>query len=198
MIRTPQALIPYILAVAVILGGYVWRLGDEMGLGKVVTTGAATIGGPFALTDQNGQVYTNTDLKGHWSLIYFGYTHCPDVCPITLELMSDALQKMGQRARVVTPVFITIDPARDDTKTMKAYVAAFGPRFIGLTGSAPEIAQTLREYHVYAKKRPLKGGDYGMDHSSVIYLMDPNGNFAMAYDEVTDPKKIADDIVKRL
>lgn len=197
MIRTPQALIPYLFALAAVLGGLVWHVGEEMQLGRVVSTGTASIGGPFTLLDQNGRTYTDKNLKGHWSLIYFGYTHCPDVCPITLELMSDAMGRLGARASAVTPVFITIDPGRDTSPAMKQYVAAFGKNFVGLTGNDAQVAHVLREYHVYAKKRPLKGGDYGMDHSGAIYLMDPNGKFVTDYEEVTDPQKIADDIKKR-
>ena len=199
MIRTPEALIPYILAIAVVLGGMAWHLGDSMGgLGRTVTLGEATIGGPFALTDQNGKTYTDKNLRGHWTLLYFGYTHCPDVCPLTLELMNDAMSKLGDKESRVTPLFITVDPARDTPDVMKQYVAAFGKRFIGLTGSDAQIAQVLKGFRVYAKKRPLAGGDYAMDHSGSIYLMDPNGKFAGTYEEVSGPDKIAADLKARL
>jgi protein SCO1/2 len=199
MIRTPEALIPYILAIAVVLGGVAWHLSDSVGgLGRTVTLGEATIGGPFALTDQSGKTYTDKNLHGHWTLLYFGYTHCPDVCPLTLELMSDVMGKLGTKASRVTPVFITVDPARDTPEVMKQYVAAFGNKFIGLTGSDAQIASVLKEFRVYAKKRPLPGGDYGMDHSGSIYLMDPNGKFAGTYEEVSGPDKIAADLKSKL
>jgi protein SCO1/2 len=191
MIRTPEALIPYILAVAVVLGGMAWHLGDSVGgLGRTVTFGEASIGGPFVLTDQNGNAYTDKNLRGHWTLLYFGYTHCPDVCPLTLELMSDVMDRLGAKASRVTPLFITIDPARDTPAVMKQYVAAFGKKFVGLTGSEAQIAPVLREFHVYAKKRAVAGGDYAMDHSGSIYLMDPNGKFAGTYEEEAGPEKI--------
>ena len=199
MIRTPEALIPYVLALAAILGGLAWHLGDSVGgLGRTVVTGEARIGGPFVLTDQNGNTYTDKNLHGHWSLLYFGYTHCPDVCPITLTLIADTMDKLGAKASRVTPVFITVDPARDTPKVMKQYVASFGKTFAGLTGSDAQIAQVLKQYRVYAKKRPLPGGDYGMDHSGEIYLMNPEGKFAGTYEEVQGPDKIADDLRKKL
>jgi protein SCO1/2 len=198
MIRTPEALIPYILAVAAVLGGTAWHLGDRVGgLGRTVVTGEARIGGPFALTDQDGKIYTDKDLRGRWTLLYFGYTHCPDVCPITLTLIADTMDKLGAKASRVTPVFITVDPARDTPQVMKQYVSAFGKKFVGLTGSPAQIAAVLREFHVYAKKRPVKGGGYGMDHSGSIYLMDPSGKFAGTYEEVAGPDKIAADLKSR-
>jgi protein SCO1/2 len=199
MIRTPQAFIPYALAFAGLFAGLVWHLGDmTAGLGRVTTIGTAQIGGPFTLVDQNGVTRSDADFHGQWLLVYFGYTHCPDVCPITLSLIADVMDRLGAQAARVTPVFITVDPARDTPKIMKAYVAAFGKRFVGLTGSDAAIAKVTGEYRVYAKRQNLPGGDYAMSHSGVIYLMDPNGKFAMDYDEVQDPDKIAADIRKRL
>jgi protein SCO1/2 len=199
MIRTPEALIPYLVAIAIVMGGLLWHLGDmTSGLGNVVTEGAAEIGGPYTLTDQNGMPRSSKDFAGRWQLIYFGYTHCPDVCPLTLEMMSDAMDKLGAQAVRVVPIFITVDPARDVPGVMKAYIAAFGKRFVGLTGSAPAIAAVMKEFRVYSKRRDLPGGDYAMDHSSVIYLMGPDGKFVTDDNGVTDPKKIADDIKGRL
>jgi protein SCO1/2 len=198
MIRTPEALIPYILAIAVVLGGFAWHLGDSVGgLGRTVTFGEASICGPFTLTDQNGKVYTDKNLRGHWTLLYFGYTHCPDVCPLTLQLMGDVMDKLGAKAARVTPLFITVDPARDTPAVMQQYVAVFGKQFIGLTGSEAQIAPVLKEFRVYAKKRPVAGGDYAMDHSGSIYLLDPTGKFAGTYEEVLGPDKIAADLKAR-
>jgi protein SCO1/2 len=198
MIRTPEAFIPYLLAIAMVLGGALWHLGDMTGgLGRVVTVGSAQIGGPYALIDQNGEPRGDKDFPGQWQLIYFGYTHCPDVCPLILEMMGDVMDKLGPQAAHITPIFITIDPARDTPKIMKAYVTAFGKRFVGLTGDARSIATVEKEFRVYAKRHDLSGGDYAMDHSSVIYLMDPDGKFTMDYSDVADPAKIAADIRKR-
>ena len=199
MIRTPEALIPYVVAFACLMAGMLWHLGDMTGgLGHVVTIGEAQIGGPYALVDQYGQPRSDKDFHGQWTLIYFGYTHCPDVCPITLSLMADVMDKLGAKAARVTPIFVTVDPARDTPKVLKQYMASFGKRFVGLTGSAASIATVTKEFRVYAKRHDLPGGGYAMDHSGVIYLMDAGGKFAMDYDEVSGPDKIAADIKKRL
>ncbi len=199
MIRSPEAFIPYMLALALVLGGLLWNLGDRVGgLGRVVSFGDARIGGPFALTDQNGETRSDKDFRGRWMLVYFGYTHCPDVCPLTLEEMADVMDRLGPEAARVAPIFISIDPARDTPKVMKAYVAAFGKNFVGLTGSEKEVAQAARQYRVYYKKRAVKTGGYGMDHSGEIYLMNPDGRFATVYEEEQGPDKIADDLRKRL
>ena len=198
MIRTPEALIPYLLAFAAVLGGLLWHIGDMTGgLGRTITIGQAQIGGPFELIDQTGAPRDDRDFRGQWMLIYFGYSHCPDVCPITLSLMADVMDRLGPAASRVAPVFITIDPARDTPKVMKAYVASFGKRFVGLTGDATSLATVEKEYRVYAKRRDLAHGEYAMDHSSVIYLMDPQGQFATDYNDVADPAKIAADIKSR-
>lgn len=199
MIRTPEALIPYILLIAAVLAGTAWHLGDSVGgLGRTITEGQASIGGPFVLTDQNGKTFTDKNLKGHWTLLYFGYTHCPDVCPLTLELIADTMDKLGAKAARVQPVFVTVDPARDTPAVMKQYVSAFGKLFVGLTGTNAQIAQMTKEFRVYARKHPLKNGDYSMDHSGAIYLLDSEGKFAGTYEEVQGPDKIAADLKARL
>jgi protein SCO1/2 len=140
---------------------------------------AVTIGGPFTLEDPQGRTVTDTDLRGSWLLVYFGYTYCPDVCPTTLTEISAAMDKLGPRADKLRPVFITVDPRRDTPDVMKAYVAGFHPRLLGLTGTAGQIATVASEYKVYyAEHRTGPGpNDYSMDHSSLLYLMDPNGDF---------------------
>ena len=137
------------------------------------------IGGSFALTDQDGRTVTSDGLKGKPTLIYFGFTYCPDVCPTSLLLMETAIEKLGpDAAKKVNLVFITIDPERDTPKLMKGYVENFGPTFIGLTGTPQQIADAARAYRVYYQKVPGKdGGPYLMDHSSIVYLLDRNGRF---------------------
>ena len=137
-----------------------------------------TIGGPFALTDGRGKTVTDADFRGRFMLIYFGYTHCPDACPTMLSDMAAALDQIptADRAAVV-PIFITVDPARDTAAMIGDYVQAFGPRFVGLTGTADEIGKAEAAYHVYAVKHPLKNGDYAMDHSSILYVMGRDGHF---------------------
>ena len=200
MIRTPEALIPYVLAIACVLAGYVWHLGDSVGgLGRTITLGQAEIGGPFQLVDQNGEARSDRDFRGRYMLVYFGYTHCPDVCPLTLEEMADALDKLGKPKSVrIVPVFITVDPARDTPKVMKAYLAPFGDAFVGLSGDAKAVMAAERAYRVYARRHALPGGDYAMDHSSTMYLMGPDGRFVTTYEEVDGPDKIAADLRARL
>jgi protein SCO1/2 len=198
MIRTPHALIPYLLLCAFAAAGALWHLGDQQGASMAHSNALGSpIGGPFSLIDQDGATRSDKDFRGRFVLVYFGYTNCPDVCPTTLAAMSDALDRLGARAARVTPVFITIDPARDSAKVLKLYLAAFGPRFVGLTGSPPAIATAEREYRVYAAKHPLAGGGYAMDHSSEIYLLGPDGKLVTFYDAGVDSKALAEDLEKR-
>lgn len=135
------------------------------------------IGGPFTLIDGAGRTITDRDLRGRFALIYFGYTFCPDVCPTTLATMAGALAALGPDAEEVRPVFITVDPQRDTPAVVRDYVAAFSPRLVGLTGTPEAIAAAARAYRVYyAPHRTGAGpGDYTMDHSSILYLMDRQG-----------------------
>jgi protein SCO1/2 len=137
------------------------------------------IGGPFTLEDGAGKPVTDRDFRGRYMLVYFGYTFCPDVCPTTLEAVAEAMDKLGPDAAKVRPVFITVDPKRDTPAVVKKYVAAFGSGITGLTGTPDEIASVAKAYRVYyAEHRTGPGpNDYSMDHSSVLYLMDPQGGF---------------------
>jgi protein SCO1/2 len=156
------------------IGLYLWLSG----------TATAAIGGPFALENGNGQAVTDRDFRGKYMLVYFGYTYCPDVCPTTLTEVAGALDRLGPKAARVQPIFITVDPQRDTPGTIKQYTSAFSPRIIGLTGTPAQIAAVEREYHVYAAKHVTGPGpnDYGMDHSSVLYLMGPDGRFVAPVD----------------
>ena len=195
MLRNKQALIPYLLLIAALAGGLLWHESELVpGLGKSVTTGQATVGGPFRLTDQHGKTVSDADFRGRYMLIYFGYSFCPDVCPTTLSIMAQALDQMGADTTRIVPIFITVDPARDTQKVLADYMKAFGPEFIGLTGSDAEIKAVEKEYRVYAVKRPLSNGNYGMDHSSVIYLMGPAGKMVTFYDEAISPDDLAKDL----
>ena len=154
--------------------------------------GGVTIGGPFSLVDGQGKTVTNADFLGRFMLVYFGYTHCPDACPTTLNDISLALDKLSpaDRARVV-PIFITVDPARDTPTMIGDYASAFGREFVGLTGSQASISAAEAEYHVYAEKHPLAHGGYAMDHSSILYVMSPSGAFAGIINAGTKPADIA-------
>ena len=131
----------------------------------------------FDLTRLDGRQVTQADYRGKWLLIYFGYTFCPDVCPTTLTQISEALDSLGTRADSFQPIFITLDPARDSQKVMTDYLKAFSPRFIGLRGAGTDIADTAQRFHVYYQLRGIGNGQYTVDHSSFVYVIDPNGKF---------------------
>src|SRR6185312_356163 len=191
--RLPLILLPVALILALVLGYFIWHASDGLpGLGRVVSEGTPSIGAPFTLTDQDGQKRSSADFHGRYMLIYFGYSYCPDVCPTTLALMGDALAKADPKGERIVPIFITIDPERDTPKRMKEYVHSFGPQFVGLTGDVKTIAKVAADYRVYFKKHPLEGGNYGMDHSSVIFLMGPDGKFVSYWDDTAiGPDKLA-------
>ena len=159
---------------------------------------AAAIGGPFTLTDGAGRTVTDKTFLGKYMLVYFGYTFCPDVCPTTLNDVGQALDKLGARADQVHPLFITVDPARDTPAVVKQYAAAFSPRLEGLTGTPDQIASVAHEYRVYyaAHKTGPNPGDYTMDHSSILYVMNPAGQFVGIIQADESPDQIAADLAK--
>jgi protein SCO1 len=146
------------------------------------TPHAAAIGGPFALVDQNGKPFSDQDMKGKPYLVFFGFTHCPDICPTTLFEMSQLMKKLGPDADRAGALFITVDPGRDGPAVLKDYLASFDPHLRGLTGDQAAIDQAIKDYRVYAKKVPLQGGDYTMDHTAIVYLMDKDGQFVAPFD----------------
>ncbi|MBV8474322.1 MAG: SCO family protein [Hyphomicrobiales bacterium] len=151
------------------------------------------IGGPFTLQTGDGKTLTDADLKGHPFLVYFGYTHCPDVCPTTLAQISDVLRKMPDKP--IRALFITVDPARDTPASMADYVSSFDPRVVGLSGSPEQIAAVEKGYRVYARKGEAQAnGGYSMDHSSIVYLMDAKGNFAEAVNLERPPEDVAKEL----
>ncbi len=153
----------------------------------------ALIGGPFTLQTAGGKTVTDADFKGHPFLVYFGYAHCPDVCPTTLADIADALKKIPDAP--IRVLFVTVDPERDTPATMADYVSSFDSRFVGLSGSPEQIAAAEKGYRVYARKGPAQSdGGYSMDHSSVVYLMDKNGGFV----ESLDLQRPAEDTAKEL
>ncbi|MHB8527914.1 MAG: SCO family protein [Caulobacteraceae bacterium] len=156
---------------------------------------ASNIGGPFRMTDQDGVRVDQRLLRGKWSAVYFGYTFCPDACPTTLTALGHAQNDLGREAADVQFVFVTVDPARDTPAEMKSYLSspAFPKGTIGLTGSAADIAATARAYHVYYRREGA-GKDYSMDHTSVVYLMNPKGVFDRPLDTTAPPRVIAGQI----
>jgi len=158
----------------------------------------AAIGGPFRLTDQAGQTVTEKSLIGRPTIIFFGFTHCPDVCPTALFEMSEVLRAMGPDAGKVNAYFVSVDPERDTSAVMKDYISSFDPHLKGLSGTPDEIAKVISAYRVYAKKIPLKDGDYTMDHTALIYLMDKNGNFIRPFNLKRTPEEAAIDLKRYL
>lgn len=150
------------------------------------------IGGPFKLEGPDGKVVTDADMKGEPFLVFFGYTHCPDICPATLAEISDVLAKMPDKP--IKALFITFDPERDTAAVMKDYVSSFDKRIIGLTGDRAAIDAVERVYRVYARKVPQEGGDYTMDHSAIVYLMDSKGRFVEAFNLDRKPEDSAKEL----
>jgi protein SCO1/2 len=154
----------------------------------------AGVGGPFHLEDQNGKAVSDADMKGKPFLVFFGFTHCPDICPTTLFDMSQLMQALGPDADRTGALFITVDPERDTPAVMKDYLSNFDPHLRGLTGDQASISAATRAYRVYAKKVPLENGDYTMDHTAVVYLMDKDGRFVAPFDMSRKPEAEAADL----
>ncbi len=196
--RTPPrfALVAIVFAgVLVIAAGVLLALAlRETPRGAAGTALASAIGGQFQLIDQNGKPFSDANLKGKWHLIFFGYTHCPDACPTALNEMSLALDRLGIKRDEVGVVFITVDPERDTPDVLKSYVQSFDAPIVALTGSPEAVAQAAKAYRVFYAKHPRADGDYDMDHSAVIYVMNPEGRFTVTF----TPDSSADAIVQRL
>jgi len=160
---------------------------DEGGSGQVA------IGGAFELVDHNGRAVTDKDFAGRLMLIYFGFTHCPDICPTGLQTIAMAMDELGSAADKVTPILITVDPERDTPAVMKEYVEAFHERLVGLTGTPEQIAKAARAYRVYYQKVALKDSSlgYSVDHSGFIYLMDGQGRYLSHFRHDATPEQIA-------
>ncbi len=170
-----------------------WAMG-----GMKTVTAPAAIGGPFQLVDQAGQAVSEQNLKGKPTIIFFGFTHCPDVCPTSLFEISEVLRAMGKDADKVNAYFVSVDPERDTQKAMKDYLSSFDPHLKGLTGDPEAITKVLSAYRVYAKKVPLKDGDYTMDHTALIYLMDRDGHFVAPFNLKRTPEEAAKDLKRYL
>lgn len=182
-----------VLLVAAGLGGFYLtnrQMAEQQG------TGVALVGGPFTLTDQDGRRVSEKDFLGKYMLVFFGYTYCPDICPTELQVMMAALDELGNAAEKVQPVFVSVDPERDTPEVLKSYVENFGPRLIGLTGSPEEIAAIAKAYRVYYAKSGNEASPdtYLMDHSSILYLMAPDGSFAKHFTYTTDAAKLAKEL----
>jgi cytochrome oxidase Cu insertion factor (SCO1/SenC/PrrC family) len=164
------------------------------------SVGRALVGGPFALTDQNGKRVTDKDFRGRYTLVFFGFTMCPDVCPSALQVMAAALDKLGAKGQQLTPVFITVDPERDTPAQLAGYVKSFHPRLVGLTGTPADIEAVTKAYRVYVKKvsDPKSSAGYTFDHSAIIYLMGPDGAYLAHFTHATSPDAMAERLGKLL
>jgi protein SCO1 len=157
---------------------------------------AAAVGGPFTLLDQNGKTVTEKALQGRPSLVFFGFTHCPDVCPTTLYQMTQVYTELGGDADKVGSFFVTVDPERDTPEQLKTYLSSFDPHIVGLTGDRAAVDPVLKAYRVYSKKVPTNGDDYTMDHTALVYLMDREGRFVGAFNLQRPPAEAAKELAK--
>ncbi len=162
------------------------------------STGKALVGGPFTLVDHTGKTVTDKDFRGRYMLVYFGFTNCPDICPSGLQVMAAALDKAGAKADQVTPIFITVDPERDTPEQLASYVSSFHPRLVGLTGSPEQVTAALKAYRVYAKKveDPKSTAGFTFDHTSIIYLMDRDGDYLANFTHASSVDRIAERLAK--
>jgi protein SCO1/2 len=168
--------------------------------GAVRSIGEATVGGPFTLTDHTGRRVTDQEWRGNYMLVFFGFTFCPDVCPTALQVSAAALDKLGAKAQRVVPLFISVDHERDTPEMLARYVASFHPKLVGLTGTAEEITAVARAYRVYYKKAKdeKSAAGYTIDHSSIVYLMGPDGKFVTHFTHTTSPDAMAAGIERQL
>ncbi len=169
-------------------------LTNPRGHQAVQSSGTAQIGGPFTLVGAGGKTVTDREFRGRYMLVFFGFTHCPDICPAELQVLAQALDQLGDKAKKVVPIFISVDPERDTPQVMADYVKSFGPNFVGLSGTPDQIAAVAKAYRVAYSKIENKAspGDYSVDHSALVYVMDPEGryvthfSYGMSADEVAE------------
>ncbi len=189
-----------LLAVVVILGALAFAAVQLHQRPRLAATPAVptmpAIGGPFALTDQNGNAVTEATFRGKFMLVYFGYTYCPDVCPTTLTDIGAAVDALGAAGDKVVPIFITVDPERDTPEHLKEYLGYFHPRFVGLTGTQEQVTAAAKAYRVYYAKAKSDGAatdalDYMMDHTSIVYLMGPDGKLKAHFPHGTSADAMA-------
>src|ERR1700690_2635498 len=185
-----------LLVFSAFLGGLVIFLGvilcttHQQGRGP----GPSASGGPFKVIDENGKPVPEEDMKGRPFLVFFGYTHCPDICPTTLFEMSEVMHALGKDADRIGALFITVGPERDTPALMKEYLSSFDPHLRGATGDRKAIDAVEKTYRVYAKKVPTDNGDYSMDHTALVYLMDKQGRFVAPFKLNRNPEEAAADL----
>jgi protein SCO1 len=178
----------FLAGLVLVLGVFIYLAGHSASpIGRAM----ASVGGPFQLEDQTGKPVSDVDMKGRPFLVFFGYTHCPDVCPTTLFEISEVMKALGKDADRTGALFITVDPERDTPAALKDYLSNFDPHLRGLTGDPAAVEATLKAYRVYAAKIPLKDGDYTMDHTAAVYLMDKDGRFVANFNLKQTPEAAA-------
>lgn len=190
-----------VLVLAAFLSGLVLFLGAALlvtGRMPVTAPAASAVGGPFRLVDQDGNTITDQTMKGRPFLVFFGFTHCPDICPTTLFEVSEVLDRLGPDAERTGALFVSVDPGRDTPAKLKDYLSSFHPRLRAATGDEASIAAIQKSYRVYSKKIPLKDGDYTMDHTALVYLMDKEGRFVAPFNLKRTPEAAAADLRKYL
>jgi len=182
------------LLIGAIAGAAVLALIENRSGRAVATSGKALIGGPFTLIDQQGKTVTDRDFRGRFMLVFFGFTHCPDICPAELQVMSQSLDALGAEAKDIVPIFITLDPERDTQAVMAEYVKNFGPRFVALTGSPEAVAAAAKAYRIaYAKfQEDAASSDYSIDHSALVYLMGKDGEYVTHFAYGTPADKMTE------
>jgi protein SCO1/2 len=183
----------FLTGLVIFLGVFFYATGQFGGGGG---PGPSAIGGPFNLIDQNGKPVTDQDIKGKPHLVFFGYTHCPDVCPATLFEVSELLRALGKDGDRAGALFITVDPERDTAPVLKDYLSSFDPRLRAATGDQKAIDAVEKAYRVYAKKVPGDNADYSMDHTALVYLMDKQGRFVAPFNLKRRPEEAAADLRK--
>jgi protein SCO1 len=196
-------LIAFIVAgflIGALAGAAVLLVTTPPGGQPVQSSGTALVGGPFSLVGTDGKPVTDRDFRGRYMLIFFGFTHCPDICPAELQVIAQALEQLGDKAKNVVPIFITLDPERDTPESMGNYVKSFGPNFVGLTGSPEAIAAAAKAYRVsYAKvENKESAADYSVDHSALVYLMDPEGQYVTHFSYGLSADQMAERLGKSL
>lgn len=168
--------------------------------GTATQSGTALIGGPFQLSDTSGKPVSDADFRGRYMLVFFGFTNCPDICPAGLQLISAALDKLGDKADKVVPIFVSVDPERDTPQKLALYVKNFDDRVVGLTGTPEQVDAIAKTYRVFFEKTPNEAApqEYGINHTSIIYLMGPDGKYVDHFTPMTGIDTMVEKLDKRL
>ena len=183
-----------LLVLAAGAGGWWWNSRNAAPTPAPVTAASLTFGGPFSLVDHTGRNVTDRDFHGFFTLVFFGFTMCPDICPTTLQSIASVLQLLGDDGARILPLFVTVDPERDTPATLAGYVTLFDPSIVGLTGTPEQVAQIARAYRVHYRKADDSSAGYLMEHTAVMFLMAPDGKYLSHIPPDMPPKRVAETI----